>query len=69
MASHPPTSFQVLSDLHLEIDPSFSYYERYTNPPRVPNLALLGDIGDIGTIENQDPITGPFALFLHRQLT
>ncbi|KAK0644338.1 Metallo-dependent phosphatase-like protein [Cercophora newfieldiana] len=66
------TKFQILSDLHLEIDPSASSYHRFTIPARAPHLALLGDIGTIVTDDAttpQDPITGPLATFLRRQLT
>lgn len=38
-----PTAFQIISDLHLETQPSYSYAFKQT----APNLALLGDIGNI----------------------
>lgn len=38
-----PTAFQIVSDLHLETQPSYEYSFKQT----APNLALLGDIGQI----------------------
>lgn len=38
-----PTAFQIISDLHLETQPSYSYTFKQT----APNLALLGDIGHV----------------------
>jgi hypothetical protein len=38
-----PTTFQIVSDLHLETQPSYDY--RF--PQTAPNLALLGDIGRV----------------------
>jgi hypothetical protein len=38
-----PTAFQILSDLHLETEPSYEYSFKQT----APNLALLGDIGHV----------------------
>ncbi|KAK3291782.1 uncharacterized protein B0H64DRAFT_408026 [Chaetomium fimeti] len=38
-----PATFQILSDLHLETHPTYSFPFRQT----APNLALLGDIGHV----------------------
>lgn len=48
--------FQIISDLHLETQPSYDFCFKQT----APNLALLGDIGQVAD-------TGFFP-FLHRQL-
>ncbi|OIW23863.1 hypothetical protein CONLIGDRAFT_637104 [Coniochaeta ligniaria NRRL 30616] len=37
-----PSSFQILSDLHLEIG---QQYQQFQVPPKAPNLVLAGDIG------------------------
>jgi hypothetical protein len=41
-----PVSFQILSDLHLEIHPS---YDDFQFQNKASYLALLGDIGHVGT--------------------
>lgn len=39
-----PVSFQIMSDLHLETQPSYNFKFKQT----APYLALLGDIGHVG---------------------
>lgn len=56
-SSKPSTSFQILSDLHLEID---QQYNTYTIRPCAEYLILAGDIGRLTDYD-------PYRDFLHRQ--
>ncbi|OCK78656.1 hypothetical protein K432DRAFT_356359 [Lepidopterella palustris CBS 459.81] len=42
-----PIQLQILSDLHLETPATRPTYAEFSITPRCPNLALLGDIGNV----------------------
>lgn len=63
-----PFKLQIVSDLFLEIDNSYS---TYVITPKAPFLALLGNIGRVGNMCRvgwPSPIYSEFAQFLFRQL-